>query len=67
MPERASLIALILDRPMCLPCTALKAGMSLERATKALDTIATALAVRRETGRCAACGTTTTVHLLWPR
>jgi hypothetical protein len=63
MPERAALItALILDRPMCLPCIALKSLVSAERAESTLVTIATALVLRRESGRCVACGQTTTVH-----
>jgi hypothetical protein len=63
MPDRAALItALMLDRPMCLPCIAAKALVSLQRAEAALETIATALVLCRETGRCAACGATTAVH-----
>ena len=63
MPDHVALItALMLDRPMCLPCIAAKALVSLERAESALETIATALVLRREPGRCVACGATTIVH-----
>jgi hypothetical protein len=63
MPDRAALItALMLDRPMCLPCIAEKALVSVERAESVLEAIATALVLRRETGRCVTCGATTAVH-----
>jgi hypothetical protein len=63
MSERAALItALILDRPMCLPCISMKALVSVERAEATLATIATALLLHRDTGRCVACGETTAVH-----
>jgi hypothetical protein len=63
MPDPTALItALLLDRPMCLPCIAEKALVSLQRAESTLETIATALVLRRETGRCVACGATTAVH-----
>lgn len=63
MPDRAALItALMLDRPMCLPCIAEKALVSVRRAESALEGIASALVLRRETARCVACGATTVVH-----
>lgn len=63
MPDRAPLItALILDRPMCLPCIAAKSLVSVETARSTLETIATALVLQRRTGRCVACGETTAVH-----
>ena len=63
MPDHAALItAQMLHRPMCLPCIAAKALVSLQTAESAIETIATALVLRRETGRCVACGATTVVH-----
>jgi heterodisulfide reductase subunit C len=62
MPERTALItALILDRPMCLDCIAEKSLVTDERAEEALAAIAIALVLRRETGRCIACGVVTAV------
>lgn len=63
MSDRAALItALILERPLCLPCIADKSLMTIERATKVLETIETALVLRRQTAACAACGTVTAVY-----
>ena len=63
MPDHSALItALILDREMCLPCIAAKSLVTVERVQSVLDAIATALVLHRSTGRCIACGETTTVH-----
>ena len=48
--------ALVLDRSVCVPCIAVKASVSVDTAEKMLDTIASALVLRREAGRCAECG-----------
>jgi hypothetical protein len=58
MPERAALIAvLILERPTCLPCIAIKAGLGVLDVQAYFDRIGRALAVRRDrAGRCRACG-----------
>ena len=62
MPEAALITALILDRPLCLPCMASKSGVPAERVTGALDAIGAALVLSRQTDPCAACGAMTTVY-----
>jgi hypothetical protein len=58
MPEHAALITvLILDRPMCLPCVATKAGMSENSVMAYLEQIATSVVVHRAPmDRCRVCG-----------
>jgi hypothetical protein len=65
MPETAALItAVILDRPVCLDCIALKAGIDAATAGVSLARIKNVMVVHRdESGRCRACGTTGVV--LW--
>jgi|RhiMetdeSRZDD1v2_1073273.scaffolds.fasta_scaffold1132439_2 hypothetical protein len=64
MPERAALVtALILGRPLCLPCIATNGTMSIQRADTTLEIIQTVLVLHRQTGRCQACGLDTEV--LW--
>ena len=54
--EVAALIsALILERPLCLPCITTKVGVSEPRAELALGLIQSVLVLRRERGRCRAC------------
>jgi hypothetical protein len=62
MSDKTALVtALILDRPMCLPCTALKGGMSPKEAEETLQRIATVVGLHRVLGRCRDCGITTSV------
>lgn len=64
MPEAAALIAaLILERPMCLECIAMRAPVTGEKdAEDHLNIIARAVRLHREkSGRCRACGSTTPV------
>jgi hypothetical protein len=65
MPETMAIItALILDRPLCPDCIAIKAGVGQARVEACLARTKNALTLRRdETGRCRACGTTGVV--LW--
>jgi hypothetical protein len=65
MPETTAIItALILDRPLCLDCIAMKAGVSHATVEAILARIKKVLTLRRdERGRCRACGTTGVV--LW--
>jgi len=59
MPEVAALISsLIIDHPMCLPCITTKAAVSEPRVEAALELIKSVLVLRREMGRCRACGAT---------
>jgi hypothetical protein len=56
MHDTAALItAIILDRPLCLDCIALKAGVGPATADASLARIKNVLT--EETGRCRACGT----------
>ena len=55
---------LVLDRSLCVPCIAAKVSVSVDTAEKMLDTIASALVLRREAGRCAECGDIRLVHEL---
>jgi hypothetical protein len=58
MPERAAMVtALIMDRPLCLSCVALRASMDEVDAQAVLDKIEHVLTLRRVSpGRCRACG-----------
>ena len=59
MPERAALItSLILERPMCLDCIALKANASLNEVEASFLQIGRVLRlIRYAAERCRACGT----------
>jgi hypothetical protein len=62
MSDKTALVtALILDRPMCLSCTALKGGMSPQEAEEALRRIATVVGLHRALARCRDCGIATSV------
>jgi hypothetical protein len=50
--------ALILERPMCLPCITTKAAVSEPRAETVLALIKSAFVLRREPGDCRACDAT---------
>jgi len=56
--------AALLDRALCVPCIAARGSVSVETAAKMLDTIASALVLHREAGRCLACGATGIVHFV---
>ena len=58
MPQTAALItALILERPMCLACIAMKSTTSETAVQASLVYLAQVLRIRRESpGRCRACG-----------
>ena len=58
MPQTTALItALILERPLCLSCIAMKAGSSETAVEASLAHIAPVVRIRREpAGRCRACG-----------
>jgi hypothetical protein len=63
MPETVALImAFILERPMCVSCLAVKTGTASPVILEtSLDRIRQVLPIRREQGRCRACGLTTSV------
>jgi hypothetical protein len=56
--------ALILHRPLCVACIALKASVTRRQAESALETIGTALLITRETGPCWRCGAVTITHMV---
>jgi hypothetical protein len=58
MPERAAMVtALIMDRPLCLSCIALRASLDEVDANAILDKIDHVLTLQRVSlGRCRACG-----------
>ena len=55
----AVLVALILERPLCLDCLAIKAGVSVIDAGIALWQILGTLTIHRRQDRCRICGETT--------
>ena len=62
MSETLSLVAgLILERPLCVDCIALKASVTGGAVEGYLATLATGMNLRRENGACRACGLTTLV------
>ena len=64
MPDRGALVAaIILGRPLCLPCIAAKATENLETTAAVLERIETVVVVRRACERCQVCGLETDV--LW--
>ncbi len=53
----AIIAALIVERPMCLDCLAMKTNVSVTRVDEALTTISRDLVLRRDIrGRCRVCG-----------
>ena len=66
MPEHSSFIAaLILERPVCLPCLSKRAHLSEETAETALTVIQRALQLRREDiSRCRECGVIGVVYYI---
>lgn len=62
MPDHAALVtALILDRPTCIRCIAIKSGLSVRDLDRTVGLIERALVLHRETDRCRVCGATETV------
>jgi hypothetical protein len=62
MAHRAALItALILERPLCIRCIQEKSGLRPPSLRTTLSNIRTVLRVRREHGRCRACGIVTSI------
>jgi hypothetical protein len=63
MPETlATITALIVERPLCVNCLAGKLDLpSRSDLDERLERIRRVLDLRREEGRCRACGTMTTV------
>jgi len=63
VPQTTALItALILERPMCVPCIAMKAATSETGVETSLAHIGPVVRIRRESvGRCRACGQTLAV------
>lgn len=62
MPDRAALIvALILERPMCLDCIASKSGLGAADVDTTMATVRAALQLHVAQDRCRACGATTSV------
>jgi hypothetical protein len=60
----AVITALILERPLCHSCIGERSHVSEERAAATLKAIGRALVLNRPTDRGAACGETTTVHVI---
>jgi len=59
MPDATAIItALILERPLCLPCLIDKSGFTFKVIGDTVDRMASVVAVHRETRRCHACGET---------
>jgi hypothetical protein len=62
MPDIGALVmALILDRPTCRGCLAVKSGVSTSDLDATLTTVQTVVQIRSATDRCRVCGTITTV------
>ena len=66
MPERAAIIALlIVDRPLCLSCISMYAGLPSGDVHEYLERLRGRLAVvDEESDRCRACGVTSRVFAL---
>ena len=57
MPEHSSVIALLLlERPTCLDCIALKSGLPITEVDRCLTIIGTSLELVRNDDRCRVCG-----------
>ena len=57
----AHIAALVLERPLCVECIALKASLSSGAVEGLLAVTALLVDVRRQRGACRACGSTTEV------
>jgi hypothetical protein len=67
MPDRAALVtALILDRPTCLRCIAIKSALTLAVLDETIEHIQRVLVVHRRADRCRACGVTDAVLYIDP-
>ena len=69
MPEPSSVIALLLlERPTCLDCIALKSGLAVTEVDQCLTIIGTSLdLVRNDRDRCRVCGSVGPVFSLLRR
>jgi len=69
MPEHSSAIALLLlERPTCLDCIALKTGLAVTEVDRCLTIIGTSLdLVRNDRERCRVCGKVSPVFSLLRR
>jgi len=66
MPERLGLVAaLIVDRPLCVPCISEKTGFTADETEPFLARIATGIYVKSGTDRCRTCGRSTLVYSLF--
>lgn len=62
MPDHAALVtALILDRPTCIRCIAIKSSMTPLAMDTTIGFIERVLILHRSTDRCRVCGVTDTV------
>jgi hypothetical protein len=67
MPDHAALVtAILIDRPTCLSCLEVKAGMERASLEQTLRVIGTVLVLHRRTDRCRACGIIETVLSIEP-
>ena len=65
MPQRSALVtALIVERPMCVPCIAAKSGLGVADVTATLAAVGAGLRLHDATGRCRECGRTAAVMSL---
>ena len=69
MPDHAAIVtALILDRPTCIRCIAVKSSMPPAALDQTVGAIERVLVLHRTTDRCRVCGATETVlHVERPR
>jgi hypothetical protein len=62
MPDRVSVITfLIIDRPTCLACIAMKSALTVPEIEAALGVIRDTVNVYRQSDRCRVCGEITDV------
>ena len=62
MPDHAALVtALILDRPTCIRCIAIKSSMTAATLDTTIGIIERVLVLHRSTDRCRVCGVSDTV------
>ena len=52
----ALITALIVNRPVCLPCIMTRTGLSMEEVVAVVELITSALTVKELIGSCEACG-----------
>lgn len=65
MPDHAAIVtALILDRPTCIQCIAVKSSLSIRDLDQIIGIIERVLVLHRETDRCRVCGATETVFFV---